>query len=213
MKHLDCRLYLVLDPTLCKNRNGLLQTTEIAVKNGVTMVQLRAKDEYNALDWYETGLALKALLANTSVPLIVNDRLDIALAINADGLHVGQNDLPVPVIRQFLGKDKILGLSTSNEHDIKNVPWDFVDYIGIGPVYPTQSKKNAPPAIGCETLASLYALAQKPAVAIGGINADRVADVLKTHVDGIAVVSAICGQKDIAFACQTLDNAISKRSL
>lgn len=208
-KQLDLSLYLVLDPTLCDGIEGMVQTTRIAVQNGVTMVQLRAEKEFSRREWYEAAKQLKRVLANTRVPLIINDMVDVALATDSDGVHVGQNDLPVQEVRRLIGQNKLLGLSVSNQEQMASVPWSVIDYIGIGPVFPTTSKHNAPPSLGVMTLGELAAQRTKPAVAIGGINYLNANDVINTDVNGVAVVSAICGQADIALATQQLYTVIT----
>lgn len=203
-KQLDLTLYLVLDPQLCGGIQGMLNTTKIAIENGVTTVQLRSEQELSGKDWYHAAMQLKHLLKDTPVPLLINDHVDIALAIDADGVHIGQRDLPVAVTRQLIGANKWLGFSVSNQQQLDAVEWKLVDYLGIGPIFPTSTKKDAASAIGTAQLAELVKLKQCPAVAIGGIGLSNVTKVIKTSIEGVAVVSAICGQADIANASQSL---------
>ncbi|OCG11485.1 thiamine-phosphate diphosphorylase [Gilliamella sp. wkB292] len=203
-KQLDLTLYLVLDPQLCGGIQGMLNTTKIAIENGVTTVQLRSEQELSGKDWYHAAMQLKHLLKDTPVPLLINDHVDIALAIDADGVHIGQRDLPVAVTRQLIGANKWLGFSVSNQQQLDAVEWKLVDYLGIGPIFPTSTKKDAASAIGTAQLAELVKLKQCPAVAIGGIGLSNVIEVIKTGIEGVAVVSAICGQADIANASQSL---------
>lgn len=209
-KRLDLTLYLVLDPLLCGGINGMVNTTKIAVSNGVTAIQLRSEHEFSGKDWYYAALALKEALNDTSVPLFINDHVDIALAVDADGVHIGQSDLPVDVARQLIGKDKWLGLSVTSQQQLEAVPWQQVNYIGIGPIFPTTTKKNATVAIGTEQLTELVKLKQCPAVAIGGIDESNVTSIIQTGIDGVAVVSAICGKKDIQQATLSLINKIKQ---
>lgn len=209
-KQLDLTLYLVLDPLLCGGINGMVNTTKIAVSNGVTAIQLRSEREFSGKDWYYAALALKEALSDTSVPLFINDHVDIALAVDADGVHIGQSDLPVDVARQLIGKDKWLGLSVTNQQQLEAVSWQKVNYIGIGPIFPTATKKNATVAIGTEQLTELVKLKQCPAVAIGGIDESNITNIIKTGIDGVAVVSAICGKKDIQQATLSLINKIKQ---
>lgn len=195
---LDLSLYLVLDPRRCRTISGMVDTAVQAVENGVTIVQLRAEPDWKKRQWYEAAVALKKALAPYKTPLIVNDHIDVALAADADGVHIGQKDLPVEVVRRLIGPDKWLGLSVSNAEQLANVPADLVDYIGVGPVFPTTSKPDADPDLGIETLKQLMRTKPCPAVGIGGITLTTAADVIRTGVDGIAVVSAICGQPDPA---------------
>lgn len=203
-KQLDLTLYLVLDPVLCGGIAGMVHTTQLAVANGVTAVQLRSEQAYDRRDWYQAALALKEVLAETTVPLLINDQVDVAMAVQADGVHVGQSDLPVDVVRKLIGTEKLIGLSVSNASQMQSVPWEQVDYLGIGPIYPTNSKSDAAPVLGVEQLQKLVQSKQCPAVAIGGINRSNITQVMQTGVDGVAVISAICAQPDVGAATQQL---------
>lgn len=203
-KQLDLTLYLVLDPVLCGGITGMVQTTQVAVANGVTAVQLRSEQAYDRRDWYQAALALKEVLAETTVPLLINDQVDVAMAVQADGVHVGQSDLPVDVVRKLIGTEKFVGLSVSNASQMQSVPWAQVDYLGIGPIYPTNSKGDAAPVLGVEQLQKLVQSKQCPAVAIGGINRSNITQVMQTGIDGVAVISAICAQPDVGAATQQL---------
>ncbi len=203
-KQLDLTLYLVLDPVLCGGIAGMVQTTQLAVANGVTAVQLRSEQAYDRRDWYQAALALKEVLAETTVPLLINDQVDVAMAVQADGVHVGQSDLPVDVVRKLIGTEKLIGLSVSNASQMQSVPWEQVDYLGIGPIYPTNSKGDAAPVLGVEQLQKLVQSKQCPAVAIGGINRSNITQVMQTGIDGVAVISAICAQPDVGAATQQL---------
>lgn len=203
-KQLDLTLYLVLDPVLCGGIAGMVQTTQLAVANGVTAVQLRSEQAYDRRDWYQAALALKEVLAETTVPLLINDQVDVAMAVQADGVHVGQSDLPVDVVRKLIGTEKMIGLSVSNASQMQSVPWEQVDYLGIGPIYPTNSKGDAAPVLGVEQLQKLVQSKQCPVVAIGGINRSNITQVMQTGVDGVAVISAICAQPDVGAATQQL---------
>lgn len=194
-KILDLSLYLVLDPDLCGGIQGMARTARLAVDNGVTAVQLRA-DQFKKGLFLEAALVLKEALADTPAPLIINNEIDVALAADADGAHIGQKDLPPEAARRLLGPGKYLGLSTSSEAEVRAAPARIVDYLGIGPVFPTTSKKDAPPDLGLAELKRLAALKGHPAVAIGGINAANASLVMASGVQGIAVVSAICGQPE-----------------
>ncbi|MCO6505347.1 MAG: thiamine phosphate synthase [Snodgrassella sp.] len=196
-KRLDLTLYLVLDPVLCGGLTGMIETTRMAVANGVTAVQLRSEHPLERSEWYNAALALKEVLADTTVPLLINDQVDVALAVQADGVHVGQSDLPVKIVRQLIGSERIVGLSVSNTAQMQAVPWSQVDYVGIGPIFPTTSKGDAAPVLGVEHLQSLVQVKQGPAVAIGGINSSNIVQVLQTGIEGVAVISAICGQANI----------------
>ena len=203
MKTFDLSLYLVLDPDLCGGAEGMLRTTEEALEGGVTIVQLRAPT------WKKRALAacardLLEMLRPRGIPLVINDHADVAAAVGADGLHVGQDDLSSADARRIIGPDMILGLSAGNVDEVRGVDPALVDYLGIGPVWATATKKDAGAAVGLEGLASLSAASPLPVVAIGGIGASNAADVMRTGVDGIAVVSAICGQASPRTAAENL---------
>ena len=203
MKTFDLSLYLVLDPDLCRGAEGMLRTTEEALEGGVTIVQLRAPT------WKKRALAacardLLERLRPRGIPLIITDHAAVAAAVGADGLHVGQDDLSSADARRIIGPDMILGLSAGNVDEVRGVDPALVDYLGIGPVWATATKKDAGAAVGLEGLASLSAASPLPVVAIGGIGASNAADVMRTGVDGIAVVSAICGQASPRTAAENL---------
>lgn len=198
----DLSLYLVLDPELCGSPAEMVRTARLAAENGATVVQLRAP-KWKKRQWLTTAIELKAALAPFGVPLIINDHIDVALAVDADGVHVGQSDLPVAETRRLIGPHKILGLSISNADELAGVP-PGVDYLGIGPVYPTGTKPDAAAATGLPLFSILVATSRWPVVAIGGISADNCAPLLAAGTQGIAVVSAICGQDDPATATALL---------
>ncbi|AJY52611.1 MULTISPECIES: thiamine phosphate synthase [Halomonadaceae] len=187
-------LYLVTDAALCDGY-GLEQTVEAAVRGGVTIVQLR--DKY-ASDEQMTAQAkrLKALLAGSGVPLIINDRLQVALESQADGLHVGQSDAAIEEARQVLGEQAIIGLSINTFAQLQAAPIALLDYVGIGPVFATGSKQDHAQPIGFGGLASLVKACPLPSVAIGGLKAEHAISVQRAGANGIAVISAICGQHD-----------------
>ena len=167
-----------------------MQIVDAAVRGGVTMLQLREKAATTRA-FLEEARALKSLLAPLGVPLIINDRLDIAMAVDADGVHVGQTDLPVEVARRILGPNKIVGLSISDLPQILRPETACADYLGIGPIYPQQTKEDADPTLGVEGFRRLRELTQKPMLVIGGLNPDNSAPLLVAGADGVAVVSAI----------------------
>ena len=208
MKRFDLSLYLVLDPDLC-HPLGMVETARLAVAGGVTMVQLRDKDASPA-QMIAIGRALKAALHGSGVPLIVNDDVEAAIAIGADGLHVGQDDMDAQTARRLIGPDMILGLSVETEALAVAVDPAVVDYIGAGPVFATVTKPGHKPPVGMEGLARLIAATSLPAVAIGGLKTGHVEAVLRAGARGLAVVSAICGQPDPQTAAFELSEAIRK---
>ena len=205
----DLSLYLVLDPVLCGGAQGIVDTAVAAAANGATMIQLRAP-QWKKRQWVECGLALMQALKPFHVPLIVDDQADVCVAINADGLHVGQEDLPAAMAREIIGPDRILGLSAGNLAELQAANTAIVDYFGVGPVFSTQTKKDAGAALGIPAFAELMAEKTLPAVGIGGIKERNARDVLAAGANGIAVVSAICGQSNPAQATAELKQIIEK---
>lgn len=194
MKAFDLSLYLVLDPDLCAEA-GMVETARAAVAGGATIVQLRDKHAGTAA-MIETGRALKAALAGTGALLVVNDDVEAAIAIGADGLHIGQEDMDARSARRLIGPSMILGLSVETEALASSLDADLVDYAGIGPVFATLTKPDHKQPIGFEGLARLVSVCPVPSVAIGGLKAGHVDEVFAAGADGLAVVSAICGRLD-----------------
>ena len=200
---LPLHLYLVTDE-VSKCVNGLLPTVQQAVDGGVTIVQYRSTCPHYATLLAE-ATALHTFLRSVGVPLIINNRIDLALEIDAEGAHIGQSDMPPADARRLLGADKILGLSVSTEEQMRAVDANVVDYVGCGPVFPTISKLNAPKDLGIEGWAKLARLSPVPVVAIGGIDAARARAIRATGLcAGIAVVSAICSSPDPKAAARSL---------
>jgi thiamine-phosphate pyrophosphorylase len=166
-----------------------------AVAGGVTAVQLRCKD-YSARDFVQEARALAAELRPRGIPLIVNDRVDVALAVGADGVHVGQDDLPAADVRGMVGEDLLVGLSVASVAEAIALDPRVVDYAGVGPVFATPTKPDAAPPLGLGGTRAVCDVLTVPAVAIGGLGPTNAADVLGTGVAGIAVISAICGVDD-----------------
>lgn len=206
MKRLDLSLYLVLDPVLCEPI-GMVETARLAVEGGATTVQLRSKHA-STRDLIATGLALKAALAGTGVPLIVNDDVEAAIAIGADGIHVGQGDLAAVIVRSRVGNDMVVGLSVETEALARRIDPSVVDYVGIGPVFATATKPDHKQPIGFDGLARIVAQSPVPAVAIGGLKGEHAKPVLSAGAQGLAVVSAICGQPDPRAAARSIAQSI-----
>lgn len=196
MVPVDYSLYLLTDRGLLGGRD-LITEVRKALQGGVTMVQLREKD-ISSREFYHIALSLKEELAEHRIPLIINDRLDIALAVDADGLHIGQDDLPLLEARRLLGNEKIIGLSVNTLEQALDGEKLGASYLGVGPVFFTQTKKDIERPIGIEMLKSLKQNLKIPLVAIGGINSGNITDIKKTGVDGVAVASALMGVEDIA---------------
>jgi thiamine-phosphate pyrophosphorylase len=207
MKAFDLSLYLVTDRTLSLGRS-LEYVVEEAVKGGVTMVQLREKKS-SSKEFYEQAIILKKCLKPYNIPLIINDRLDIALACDADGLHIGQNDLPCHLVRKLFGKNKIIGLSVESVQDALDANESDVDYIGISPVFNTSTKIDTAPSLGLEGVSEINKISRFPSVAIGGINKTNAAGVMQAGAGGIAVVSAIMSAESPREAALELKHIIS----
>ncbi len=187
MKNIDLSLYLVTDKS--DDVEKFLKTIEEAIKGGVTVVQIREKTA-ETLDFYNLALQVKEITTKYNVPLIINDRVDVALAIDANGVHVGQSDMPCDVTRKLIGNDKILGVSAATIPEAKKAQEDGADYIGTGAVFPTATKDDAP-KITKKDLKEIANSIDIPVVAIGGINLNNVNELKDTDIAGISVVSAI----------------------
>ena len=196
----DLSVYLVLDPDLCGGAQGMIETTRAAVQNGATCVQLRAP-HWKKRQLVEVGRALMQVLAGTNVPLIVNDHADVCLA-------VGQEDLSPADARALIGPEKVLGLSVSNAKQLAAVDTSLVDHLGIGPIFLTQTKTDTAAQLGLEGFAALARRKPCPVVAIGSVKVPIVADLMRGGADGVAVVSAICGQADPGAATRALVDAV-----
>lgn len=207
----DLTLYLVLDPVLCGGSDGMVQTARQAAQAGVTCVQLRAPN-WSTQALVDCGLKLKRVLSPYGVPLIVNNDVKAAEIIGASGVHVGQSDMNPRKARALLGKDAVIGLSITRYEEIGTLDPTVVDYAGVGPVYATSTKKDAAPAMGPNVLRRIIENLSVPVVAIGGIGVAQAPEIRCAGARGIAVVSAICGQRDIALATRTLKSAFGQVS-
>ena len=205
---IDYSLYLVTDRSLSKGRS----TAEIvaaAVAGGVSCIQLREKS-CGTREFLNEALALQPLLKSRNIPLIINDRLDIALAIEADGVHLGQSDMPIGMARKIAGDSLIIGISAESVDDALRAEQEGADYIGISPVFSTPTKTDIAPPLGLEGVRQIRALVDIPLVGIGGINSDNAESVLAAGADGIAVVSAIVSAADPAGAANKLKTLIDQ---
>ncbi len=201
-------LYLVTDRDLCGGR-PLKEVVAAAVAGGAAWVQLLEKN-LSTRAFVEEAAAVKALLAPHKVPLIINDRLDVALAVGADGVHVGQDDMPYPLARKILGTGKIIGLSVETWEDVEAAEkWD-VDYLGVSPVFATPTKTDTKGSWGLEGIARIRSFSRHPLVAIGGLNATNTGAAVRAGADGIAVVSAICAAPDPLAAARELCRIIAE---
>lgn len=198
---IDYTLYLVTDSELLKGRK--LETIVYqAVMGGVSLVQLREK-KASSLDFYMIAKKVKEVTDKFNVPLIINDRIDIALSVDAAGVHIGQEDLPCKIARQILPKDKIIGVSVHNIEEALRAQEDGADYLGCGAVFTTSTKSDVS-NLTIDKLAEIKKAVNIPVVAIGGINKDNVSSLRNTKIDGIAVVSAIVGNEDPKLAAENM---------
>ncbi len=205
-KEFDLSLYLVTDRCLSLGRS-LIEVVEKAVAGGVTMVQLREKD-CSTREFIELAIAVKKIIASHHVPLIINDRVDVALAAEADGIHVGQSDMSCHLVRKLMGKKAIIGLSIENEEQAKeSADWD-IDYIGISPVFSTPTKTDTAPALGIEGIHRIQKLTPHRMVGIGGINQSNLHKIIHAGAEGVALVSAICSAPDITLSARELKQLI-----
>ena len=186
---IDYSLYLVTDRALSLGRSTV-EVVRAAIRGGVSCVQLREKG-CSTREFMDEARLLKALLVGTGVPLFINDRLDVALAVGADGVHLGQNDLAIADARRLVGNRMIIGISAESVADAVRAEAEGADYIGASPVFTTPTKTDTAPPLGLAGLRAIRRAVQLPLVAIGGINADNAAQVLRAGADGLAVVSAI----------------------
>ncbi|MEZ0361042.1 MAG: thiamine phosphate synthase [Hydrogenobacter sp.] len=197
-------VYLVTDDKYFMERD-LVSTTEQALQGGITALQYRFKNK-SARQMYEELLVLRELTRRYGVDLVVNDRVDLAMAVGADGVHVGKQDLPPDIVRKIVGDSMYIGYSVNSVEDLRDVDHLPIDYVGFGSVYETTTKENYR-LVGIEGLRQAVKLTQKPIVAIGGITHYRVKEVLEAGAKGVAVVSAILGFEDVKKASETLVQA------
>lgn len=204
----DYSLYFVADSEVTGGRS-LLTLAEEALKGGVTLLQLRCKND-PIPDFLYTAYRMKELCYRYGVPFIVNDRVDIALAVDADGVHLGQNDLPCVEARRLLGNHKIIGISAEEIDQAITAEQESADYIGAQSVFTTASKLDVGPAIGPEGLRRFVEAVKIPVVGIGGINASNAVEVRDTGAAGIAVISAIGLAPDVKSAAKELKTIMMK---
>jgi thiamine-phosphate pyrophosphorylase len=205
-RKIDYSLYLVADTEFVGGRDLVPMVLE-AVLGGVSIVQLRAKN-LGTRDFLHLALRLSDLLCGLRVPLLINDRTDIALACGADGAHLGQDDLPADAARGLLGKSKIIGISVNTIEEAQEAERLGADYVGLGPIYATNTKDTELPVLGPEGIRRMSRRIGIPIIAIAGINAANAVDVMKAGAAGIAVVSAVLGAVDIRSAAGCLKKSI-----
>ena len=202
MNNIDLSLYLVTDNS--EDEKKFLKTIEEAINGGVSVVQIREKTA-DTLEFYNLALKVKEITTKYNVPLIINDRVDVALAIDADGVHVGQSDMPCDVTRKLIGENKILGVSAATIDEAKKAEKDGADYIGTGAVFPTSTKDDAP-NITKKDLKDIVDSINIPVVAIGGITIENANELKNTGISGLSVVSAIMSADNPKEASEELLN-------
>ena len=205
MRSSHLRLYVATDRE-CLGRRDLKEIVAACVENGATMVQLREK-QISTRDFCLYAQQIHAITRRHDVPLIINDRVDVMLAVEAEGVHVGREDLPLPLTRQLAG-DRIVGYSVNTLEHLRYAEEEGADYVGIGPVHPTGTKTDTGPAVGMEGLRTIARHARIPAVAIGGITAENAAEAIKAGAAGCCVVSAILKAHDVAAGVLRLRSVI-----
>ncbi|WP_109205790.1 thiamine phosphate synthase [Moorella sp. Hama-1] len=201
-------LYVIVTTKLGGGR-PTLELVRAALAGGATAIQLREKD-LPAREQVELGRAIRELTRAAGATFIVNDRLDVVQAVEADGLHIGQEDLPAPIARQLLGPDKILGVSTGTIAEARQAEADGADYLGVGSIYATGSKGDAGEPIGPEGLRAIKEAVNIPVVGIGGINAGNAAAVIAAGAAGVAVISTVIGAPDVAAAARRLREVVTR---
>ena len=197
----DYTLYLVTDRQLM-SCDSLTEAVEQAILGGCTMIQLREK-ELSSLESYNQAVAVKQVTDKYHIPLIINDRIDIAMAVQATGVHIGQHDLPAAAVRKVIGENMLLGVSASSIAEAIQAQQDGADYLGVGAMFPTGTKTDAD-SVSMEELQKIRAAVSLPIVVIGGINKGNAGRFKPMGIDGLAVVSAIIAQSDIKAAAAEL---------
>ncbi len=205
----DYALYVITDSKLSRGRSHR-QVIEAAIRGGATIIQYREKNATTRQMILE-ALELCEVCRAQSVPFIVNDRIDVALAVDADGVHLGQDDLPASMARKLIGPDKILGVSAENMEQALTAIADGANYLGVGAIFSTATKSDAGEPIGLRGLESIVRVSTIPIVGIAGINASNAADVIRAGASGVAVVSAVVSADDIQVAAREL-RAIVERA-
>lgn len=201
--NMDLSLYLVTDRK-CLRGIELRKAVEEAILGGVTIVQLREKTS-DSLELYEFAMDIKSITDKYNIPLIIDDRIDIAMAVDAAGVHLGQSDIPCTVARRILGNEKIIGVSAHNINEALKAQEDGATYIGCGAVFSTSTKSDVT-TLDIQELKKIKESVQIPVVAIGGINKNNISKLQETKINGVAVVSAILGNDNVKEAANNLKN-------
>jgi thiamine-phosphate pyrophosphorylase len=209
VKHIG-RLHVLTDTQLQKSFSHV-ELTEMAIRGGAEAIQFRQKHG-STREMIETACHMKELCSRAGVKLIINDRIDIAIASNADGVHLGQDDFPILQARRILGDDRIIGGSAGNIQEAMKCLNEGADYIGFGPVYPTLSKDDAGPAKGIVVMKQVIKEMNCPVIAIGGVNSGNIPEIISAGAYGIAVISAVCCTEDPVTATRELIEVLDRAS-
>ncbi len=207
-KQFDLSLYLVTDSAMCAEK-GLEYVVSEAVEGGVTLVQLREKYA-STREFVALASRLKGILDDKGVPLLINDRVDVALAVGAAGVHVGQSDMTVGDVRRLMGPEAIVGLSMDTDKQVAEAESLEVDYLGLGPIFATKTKKDHSEILGYEGFVRRRTMSSHPCVAIGSVTVSSAGELMRAGADGVAVVSAICKAEDPREAARMLRATVDK---
>lgn len=203
---LDLSLYVITNREMAGGR-PLEEVLKAALEGGATVIQLREK-ELSDREIFTIGMKIKPLIKKAGACFIINDRIDLALALNADGVHLGQRDLPLHSARKIMGEEKIIGISVKTVEEAHIAEANGADYLGVGGIYPTSTKKDIGPIGGPQRISQIRKAVSLPIVGIGGIQVHNVKEVIQAGADGIAVVSAVMGASDITEACRALKKEV-----
>ena len=206
--NIDYSLYLVTDRGLSRGRSTV-EIVKAAVAGGVTCIQLREKD-CSTLEFIEQARAIKSFIGTREIPLIINDRLDVALAVGADGVHLGQSDMPLEMAQKIAGPSMLIGISAESVQDAVEAENGGADYLGVSPIYATPTKTDTAPPLGLQGLREIRNRVKIPLVGIGGLNNSNAAEVIRNGADGVAVVSAIVAAEDPETAAMNLKQIINE---
>lgn len=199
----------VLTDTVFQSRFSHQELARMAIRGGADTIQYRQKNG-STREMIHIAAQMKRVCSDQGVPLIVNDRVDVAIAAKADGVHLGQDDFPIPLARELLGQEMMIGASASNMEEVEQCLLEGADYVGFGPIYPTTSKDDAGSVKGIDSLVQVVKAVPVPIIAIGGIGLDNLLEVLLTGVHGIAVISSVCCQEDPEQATKALYQILHK---
>ena len=199
----------ILTDTVLQSRFSHMEITRLAIAGGADTIQYRQKSG-STREMIEAARNMKQLCSETGVTFIVNDRLDVAIAAEAHGVHLGQDDFPIPMARELLGEDRVIGGSAATLDEARKCLREGADYVGFGPVYPTSSKDDAGPVSGIDILKQVVEIIPLPIIAIGGVDAENIPDVIRAGAHGIAVISAVCCQDNPEEATRSLYEALNK---